>query len=201
MIMRYKTSTYRIVALSSLLMIGLLLLNSCENDMRDVAKIENIEEEEAVDIYHDVRIIYSDSTLVKAEVSGPELRIYHDSTGNYEFAKGIQIILFDETTVETQRINAKYGLQRTQQGITEFRNDVVIKMNDGSIIKTEELFYDENLKEYYNSVPISMDFTDNRGSVYATSFRSDDKFENIRGESMTGFYRPSDNSQIPAFGR
>lgn len=181
-------------------MIGLLLLSSCENDMRDVAMIENIQEEEAVDIYHDVRIIYSDSTLVKAEVTGPELRIYHDSTGNYEFQKGIQIILFDDSTVETQRVNAKYGLQRTKEGITEFRNNVVISMADGSVIKTEELFYDENLKEYYNSAPISMDFTDNRGSVYATSFRSDDKFENIRGESMTGFYRPSNNSNLPSFG-
>lgn len=199
--MRTTIRTYNIKALFSLMTIGLLLMSGCENDMRDVAMIENIQEEEAVDIYHHVRIIYSDSTLVKAEVSGPELRIYHDSTGNYEFQKGIQIILYDENTVETQRVNAKYGLQRTKEGITEFRDNVVITMADGSIIKTEELFYDENLKEYYNSVPISMDFTDNRGSVYATSFRSDDKFENVRGESMTGFYRPSNSSQFPSIGQ
>ncbi|HMR19938.1 MAG TPA: LPS export ABC transporter periplasmic protein LptC [Sphingobacterium sp.] len=183
------------------MIIGVLSLCSCENDLREVSKIENIEKEEAVDIYHDVRIIFSDSAVVKAELTGPELRIYHDSTGNYEFQKGIQIVLFDTTQRETQRITAEYGVQRTIQGITEFRNNVVIRMADGSIIKTEELFYDENIKEYYNSVPISMAFKDERGNLYATSFRSDDKFEDIRGQNMTGFYIPSSNSPFPSFGR
>lgn len=192
---------YRPVPLLYIIAIGILSLCSCENDLSEVNKIENIEQEEAVDIYHDVRIVYSDSTIVKAEVSGPELRIYHDSTGNYEFQKGIRIILFDPNGQESQRITADYGVQRSTRGITEFRKNVVINMADGSIIKTEELFYDENIKEYYNSVPISMDFKDQRGSVYATSFRSDDKFENIRSESMTGFRILSSDSQFPSFGQ
>jgi hypothetical protein len=154
-----------------------------------------------VDIYHDVRIIYSDSAVVKAQVSGPELRIYHDSTGNYEFQKGIKIITYNPDGQEQQRITAEYGVQRSKQGITEFRKNVIVNMPDGSIIKTEELFYDENLKEYYNSVPISMDFKDNRGSVYATSFRSDDQFKRIRSESMTGHRVLSNDNQFPSFGQ
>jgi len=173
---------------------------SCENDLRDVSKIENIQKEEAVDISKDVKIIYSDSAVVKAQLTGPELRIYHDSTGNYEFQKGLQIIFFDKDGKESQRIKSDYGVQRSLQGITEFRKNVVINMPDGSIVKTEELFYDENKKEYYNSVPISMEFKDERGNLQATSFRSDVDFKNIRGENMTGF-RIMTPGQVPTFGQ
>ncbi len=179
---------------------GILYLCSCENDMKDIDDIENIQKEEAVDISRDVRIIFSDSAVVKAELSGPELRIYHDSTGNYEFQKGLQIIFFDLNGKETQRIKSEYGVQRSTEGITEFRKNVVINMSDGSIIKTEELFYDEKNKEYYNSVPIQMYFTDERGNLQATSFRSDVDFTNIRGENMTGFTIIAPG-QAPSFGR
>ena len=180
-------------------LLGIILFCSCENDLKDINEIENIQKEEAVDISKDVRVIYSDSAVVKAELTGPELRIYHDSTGNYEFQKGLQIIFFDKDGNETQRIKSDYGVQRSTLGITEFRKNVVITMADGSVIKTEELFYDENKKEYYNSVPIFMEFKDSRGNIQATSFRSDVNFENIRGESMTGFTIP-DSGQVPAFG-
>ncbi len=180
-------------------LVGILLFYSCENDLKDINEIENIQKEEAVDISKDVRIIYSDSAVVKAELTGPELRIYHDSTGNYEFQKGLQIIFFDTEGKETQRIKSDYGVQRSTVGITEFRKNVVINMADGSVIKTEELFYDENKKEYYNSVPIFMEFTDSRGNIQATSFRSDVDFKNIRGESMTGFTIPG-SDQVPTFG-
>lgn len=185
--------------------LGVFLLNtSCENDLREVSKIENIQKEEAVDISKDVKIIMSDSAVVKAQLTGPEMRVYHDTTGNknsnYEFQKGIQIIFYDATGNESQRIRADYGKQRVLDGITEFKKNVVVTMSDGSIIKTEELYYDEKQKMYYNSVPISFEFKDARGNLHATSFTSDTEFKNINGQNMTGFYVPSSSSQLPSFG-
>lgn len=185
--------------------VGILLFTACENEMKDINAIENIQQEEAVDLYKNVKIIYSDSAIVKAQLTGPEMKIYHDTTqgknNNYEFEKGLQIIFYDADGKETQRIKSDYGKQRSKEGITEFRKNVVINMADGSVIKSEEIFYDENQKIYYNSVPITMDFRDARGSMQATSFKSDTDFKNIQGENMTGFYIPSNNSQIPAFGQ
>ncbi len=184
--------------------IGVFSLSSCENDLRDVSKIENIQQEEAVDISKDVKIILSDSAVVKAQLTGPEMRVYHDTTGNknsnYEFQKGIQIIFYDSEGKESQRIRSDYGKQRVLDGITEFKKNVVVNMADGSVIKTEELYYDEKKKIYYNDVPISFEFKDARGNLLATSFTSDTEFRNINGQNMTGFYIPSGNSQLPSFG-
>lgn len=178
--------------------VGLL---SCENDLREVRRITEAPEEEAVDVSHDVTILYSDSTFVKAELTSPELRIYHDTTGNYEFQKGVQIIMFDENEQEKQRIVSDYAIQHQKAGITEFRDNVVLTMIDGSVIKTEELFYDEKKQIYYNTVPIAMFFKDGKGDLYAPSFESDMDFNDIRSEgNVTGYYLPTDDSQFPSFG-
>ncbi|MCA5003930.1 LPS export ABC transporter periplasmic protein LptC [Sphingobacterium bovistauri] len=197
--------TKHTVSLFTFSIIGILLFTACENEMKDINAIENIQQEEAVDLYKDVKIIYSDSAIVKAQLTGPEMKIYHDTTqgknNNYEFEKGLQIIFYDAAGKETQRIKSDYGKQRSQEGITEFRKNVIINMADGSVIKSDEIFYDENQKIYYNTVPITMDFRDARGSMQATSFKSDTDFKNIQGENMTGFYIPSNNNQVPAFGQ
>src|SRR5699024_1636732 len=70
------------------IIILLPLFNACVNDMKDIERIANIQEEEAVDISKNVTVIYSDSAQVKAELQAPEMRTFHDTTGNYEFTKG-----------------------------------------------------------------------------------------------------------------
>ncbi|GGH22005.1 hypothetical protein GCM10011418_28250 [Sphingobacterium alkalisoli] len=180
---------------------GVLLFSSCENDMKDIDRLANIQKEEAVDISKNVKIIYSDSAKVKAQLTAPEMRIYHDTTGNYEFKKGVQIIFYDEANgQELQRVTSDYALQRAKESITEFKKNVVITRADGSKIKTEELFYDENKKIYYNHVNILFEDKDGKVSYQAASFTADDKLVDIRTQFPTGYFTPSSDSQLPSFG-
>lgn len=187
------------------LMIGILFLASCENDINEVNKLENIAAEEAVDISKDVKIIYSDSARVKAQLSGPEMRVYHDTSGNrnsnYEFKKGLQIIFYDANGIESQRIKSDYGIQRAKEGVIEFRKNVIITMANGSTIRTEEFIYDQTNKKYYNHVPITFEMKDGRGNFQGTSFTSDESFNNIKAENMSGYYVPSNNSAFPTFNK
>lgn len=195
-----NTQVKRFIPQTRMLVFGVFLFLSCENDLKDVEKLINIKQEENVNISKDVTVIYSDSTLVKAKLTSPELREYPDSVGIYEFKKGVLIIMFDALGKESQRIKADQAVQRINEGLTEFRKNVVVNMADGSVIKTEELFYDEKKSIYYNSVPITMEFKDQRGNLQATSFISDLNFENIDGKNMTGFFIPESNSGFPVFG-
>lgn len=181
-------------------LVGSILLMACENDLRDVEKIANIQEEENVNISTDVTVIFSDSANVKAELSGPELREYPDSIQMFEFQKGVLIRFFDEEGNESQRIRSDYAVRKVEEELTEFRKNVVVNMADGSVIKSEELFLDEKKDIYYNSVPITFEFKDQRGSLQATSFISDTEFKKIDGQNMTGYYVPSNNQQLPSFG-
>lgn len=203
-LMMFNKISIKISSLICSFILGMLLFTSCENDINEVNKIENIQKEEAVDISKDVRLVYSDSAVVKAELTGPEMRIYHDTTknrnSNYEFQKGIQIIFYDADGVESQRIKANYGINRTKEELIEFRKNVVITMANGSIIKTEEFIFDQANNKYFNSVPITFEMKDGRGNFQGTSFTSDANFNNIKAESMTGYYVPSNQSAFPALG-
>ncbi|HLT86575.1 MAG TPA: LPS export ABC transporter periplasmic protein LptC [Sphingobacterium sp.] len=188
------------LSLTIYVLLGAILFVACENDLRDVEKIANIQQEENVNISKDVTVIYSDSARVKAELTAPELREYPDSIAMYEFQKGVLIRFFDEEGKESQRIRSEYAIQKINEGLTEFRKNVVVNMVDGSIIKTEELYFDEKKNIYYNTVPITFDFKDQRGSLQATSFISDSDFKKIDGQNMTGFFIPSSDQQLPSFG-
>lgn len=191
--------------LLSICIMGVLVLIGCENDMKDINAIEKISKEEAVDISKDVKIIMSDSAIVKAVLTGPEMRVYHDTSGNrdsnYEFQKGLTIVFYDKNVQEMQRITSDYGKYKSVEKITEFKKNVVITRADGSVIKTEELYYDENNKTVYNSVPITFQMKDGRGDFQATSFTSDVDFTRIEGQNITGFYITSGSNQFPLFGR
>lgn len=181
-------------------LLGAILSFACENDQKDIDRLANIEAEEAVDISKDVTVIYSDSSKVKAELKAPEMRQYHDSTGNMEFKKGVLVIFYDVNAKESQRITSKYAIMKQKEGLTEFRNNVVITMANGSVINTEELIHDDKKKAYYGSQPIEANFTDGRGQAQGTSFTSDLDFNDIEFMNGTATVYQKSSSQFPKFG-
>ncbi|MBK1440930.1 LPS export ABC transporter periplasmic protein LptC [Parapedobacter sp. ISTM3] len=164
------------------------VLTSCETDLKEVDRIAAIQAEEPVDISQGVTVVYSDSAKVKARMTAPEMRHYNVKEPYYEFQKGVTIIFFDDIGKETQRITSDYAIQKEVQELTEFRGNVVITRADGSIIKTEELIYDQKANIFYNHVSIEAYFKDGRGNFMGSSFQSDGNFENIEVQNSTGLY-------------
>jgi len=197
--MLFNFNIAKLLPLTTVLL-GAILSFACENDTKDIDRLANITPEEAVDISKDVIVIYSDSAQVKAELRAPEMRVYHDSTGNYEFKKGVLIVFYDEQAKEMQRVTSKYAMQKPQENLTEFRDNVVITKIDGTVIKTEELIHDEKNKKYYGSQPITVEYTDGRTSAQGTSFTSDADLNNIVFTNGTAILYPSSNSSFPSFG-
>ena len=186
--------------LSIILWLGAILLHSCEPDLKEVDRIANMKKGEAVDISYGVAITYSDSALVKAVLTSPEMRVHHDTTSNYEFPKGVKIVFYDALGKESQQIVSDYAIQREKEKTTTFKKNVVITRIDGSIIKTEELIYDENSDSFYNHVMITGFFKDGRGNLQGSSFTSDADFKDVRIQNATGLYYIQDNSAFPSFG-
>ncbi|SEL66475.1 LPS export ABC transporter periplasmic protein LptC [Parapedobacter koreensis] len=179
-------------------LMGMVIVASCETDLKEVDRIAAIQAEEPVDISQGVTVVYSDSAKVKAKMTAPEMRHYNVEEPYYEFQKGVTIIFFDDNGAELQRITSDYAIQKEVQELTEFRGNVVITRADGSIIKTEELIHDQKANTFYNHVAIEAYFKDGRGNFMGSSFQSDGNFENIEVQNSTGLYLFEDG-QGPAF--
>lgn len=176
----------------------LTLLTACETDLAEVDRIASIQEEEPVDISLGVTVIYSDSAHVKAKMTTPEMRHYNLQEPYYEFQKGVLIIFYDIDGEETQRITSEYAIQREQQGLTEFRRNVIVTMRDGTVIKTEELIHDENENIFYNNMPITAYSKNGTNNFQGSSFTADGNFDNIVVQNSTFLYLNQDGN-IPSF--
>ena len=184
------------------MLFSMVIFVSCENDMKDIDRLANIKDELLVNISKDVTVTYSDSAKVKAVMTSPQMVEYTDTIrlGDIEFPKGVLIVFYGLDKKETQRIKSDYGLQRAKDGIVEFRRNVVITRIDGSVAKTEELFYDEKNARFYNTVPIVFDFKDNTGSTQASSFESNSDFTDIKLQNHTGYRISTGSTPFPSFG-
>jgi|SRR5690606_21596020 len=171
---------------------------SCETDLKEVDRIAAIQAEEPVDISTGVTVVFSDSAVVQAKMTAPEMRHYNVDEPYYEFQKGVTIQFYDEQGIESQRITADYAIQKEAEELIEFRGNVVITRADGSVIKTEELIHNQKENTFYNHVPITAFFKDGRGDFMGSSFQADGKFENIVVQNSTGLYI-FEEGRSPAF--
>ena len=126
----------------------MLLLSSCENSLKDIKKIASKEEEKPISRSTGVDIVFSDSAKVKAHMITPLMYDYDDAVKPYqEMPKGVKIIFYDETLKEKGRITSDYAIRLGRENVIQFKKNVVATNADGTIFKSEELFYDDNTKK------------------------------------------------------
>lgn len=165
-------------------LILLFSLSACENDLKEVERISSQKIEDPVDISFGVTVIYSDSAVVKAKLTSPEMKHFNTKEPYYEFPQGGLLILFDKEGVETERVISDYAIQRENTGITELRKNVVVTRADGLIIKSDELIWDENQKIFYSDLPVTLirEGTEQHG----TSFWANEDFSLVEATSLVG---------------
>lgn len=159
-------------------------LVGCENDLKEVERVSQNLTEEPVDVSHGVKVIYSDSAVVKAQLTTPKMLHYKTENPYYEFPEGGLLILYDSTRTETQRVRSDYAIQHVNTGITELRKNVVATRADGMTLKSEELIWDENESRFYSNLPVTI--TVNDQISYGTSFWAREDFSYFEISSHTG---------------
>ena len=166
---------------------ALLLLSACENDLKEVERISNQKIEDPVDVSYGVKVIYSDSSVVKAQLTTPKMLHFNTKDPYYEFPEGGVLVMYDSLRKETQRVRAKYAIQRVNSGITELRKNVVATRADGMTLESEELIWDENQKRFYSNLPVTITINDQVS--YGTSFWAREDFSYFEITSQTGDFK------------
>lgn len=157
---------------------------SCENDLKEVERVSQSITEEPIDVSHGVKVIYSDSAIVKAQLTTPKMLHHKTENPFYEFPEGGLLILYDSTRTETQRVRSDYAIQHVNTGITELRKNVVATRADGMTLESEELIWDENESRFYSNLPVKI--TVDGQVAYGTSFWAREDFSYLEVTSHTG---------------
>lgn len=169
------------------LLLGMLLLAACENDLNKIKQVSALQVSQPVDTTLGVEVIYSDSAIVKAKMTSP-LMIQYTTVQKpyYKMPNGVKVIFFDQNIREQGNIVGDLGIYRLgSEQLVEFHRNVVATDSKGQTYKSDELIWDLTKKVIYSNKPVQL--TTPSGNVMnGTSFRSDENFYHPILEYSTG---------------
>ena len=186
-----RSSAKQILLLPALL-ISMLLISACENDINVIKELSAQELEKPEQRTENVDVIYSDSAKVKMRLEAPVVIEYNDTAKKatpYQVTpKGIKITFYNADKTQAGVMVADSAIQYTDTKITKFYKNVVCTFSTGEILKTEELIWDQGKKIIYSKKYVIITFPDG-GFNDGVDFMSDERLTNISfGQSKATFY-------------
>lgn len=98
--------------------------------------------------------------------------------------RNMKIVFIDSAGNENATITSRQGTYKWQSGDMTADSNVVLRSNDGRVLKTEHLLYDAAKKELSTNVPFTFDHKDEH--LRGKAFVSDIKFQHIVVDSPQG---------------
>ena len=129
----------------------MLGFSACENDIALVNSI-TAEDELPVESGKNVEYIYSDSAIVRAKITAPQLDRYVGKKNYMELPKGMHIIFYNTKQVEETNLTADYGIgydDGTGMNKMEARRNVCVINEKGDRLNTEHLIWDAVTRKIY----------------------------------------------------
>ena len=100
--------------------------------------------EEPVGTGYNIRMLYTDSTRIKAILETPVYLDYSNlSLQHSEFPEGLKVTFFDELMNENI-VLADFGTLYNATSIIDLVGNVSLTSSDGSVLNTEQLYWDAN---------------------------------------------------------
>lgn len=172
--------------------IGMLLLpfaflwmvTGCGNSLKDVRKIY-FSEFSPTGEADEIDVKYTDSGRITAVLVSPKMLDY--ATVEYpftEFPKGVDVTLYDKTAQKTF-IRSDYAVQFKGTDLIDLRGNVTITSQAGSVMKTEQLYFDQKNEWFYTEKPFT--FTDKKsGSTRGQGIDFSKDFKRVNFQRVTG---------------
>lgn len=97
-----------------------------------------------------VRILLSDSTVVKVEMLGKRQVQYQN--GDIEFPEGLHLIFYDKEGQKITELTAQKGYKASKENMYRAEGDVLVKnLNKKETLSTELLFWDPKEEIIYTN--------------------------------------------------
>ena len=170
------------------IIMGMVMLFSCENDIKKVKELTNAEQ---LPVIHatDIETIYSDSAIVRLKITGPELKEFaetEDREAYIEFPQGLQAIFYNKSASVESSLDAEYAVFWKKKKQFEARTNVVVRnFTENQELFTEELFWDQEEKRIWSDKFVKI--ITEKGPTYGEDgFESDENFTKFRIKKSRG---------------
>ena len=136
------------------LIAGCFFIWGCENDMRQVRELgtKSTNVEEGLDI----RSMMTQDGKLRAKLYAPVMLRYQTDTTKVEFPKTLRVEFFDSAKKVESRLFARYGRFLESSAKVFLRDSVIVFNVHGDTLKTEELYWDQNLQIFFTDKKVKV---------------------------------------------
>lgn len=166
----------------------LFFLASCEGDKEHMAPAVGENDSLPFMNAHGISTLISDSGVIRYKLVTEEWHIFNTTTpSSWSFQKGFFMERYDENMQVNLYVQADTAYLHEQR-TWELRGRVVVKNIQGTLFKTEELFWDMNEHNMWNHTAMDIIMTDRE--LHGTDFRSN--------EQMTDYFVTNSVGALPS---
>ena len=170
------------IVLSVLLLI--LLLASCENDLAEINKVI-AQDQLTTEVAKDVKIIYSDSALIRIQITGPTMIRHLDKEEpRQEFSEGVKVLFYTPSQKIQSTLTAKHAVRLDRKDQIVLRDSVVWQSKAGEKLETEELIWEERKDKVYSNKFVKI--TQPEDVIYGYGFEANQDFTHWKINAIKG---------------
>ena len=163
---------------------------SCENDIKDVN--EFMKKQTGIEEAKDVTSYMSQQGLVKAKLRSPYMLRYQADSPYVEFPRTLHVDFFDDSTKIESTVDALYARYREYESKVLLRDSVVvINIEKGDTLRTNELWWDQTTEEFYTDKPVRIYQKDK--TIFGKGLKAKQDFSSYDIFDITGTVLTSGN--------
>jgi LPS export ABC transporter protein LptC len=144
---------------------GCFFFAACENDMNEVDQISK--REIGVEEGKNIVSMLSNGGILRAKLTAPVLLRYQTQVPKVEFPNTLHVDFYDSLKNIESQLFAKYGEYKENQNLIYLRDSIVVFNVKGDTLLTNELYWDQNRRIFYNDKPTVVIQTSPRQRLYS----------------------------------
>ena len=159
------------------------LFISCEDSSEALSEITK-DRQEPLGTATNIRLVYTDSLKIQAILTSPKHVDYTNLSFRYaEFPEGLKVVFFDESDQENEII-AEFGILYSDTKLIDLRGNVRLQSHNGSILVTDQLFWDAESEWLFTEKPFT--FENNDYNFEAIRLDTNKEFTKFQTGSLIG---------------
>jgi LPS export ABC transporter protein LptC len=169
---------------SVMVALGIITLLACEGNRKNIQQL-NLTDGAPIAEGVNINLKYTDSGKVVTNLIAPVLLDYSNFEFPYqEFPNGVEVRFWNEKN-EKSTVTSDYAIRFDKTNIVDLRKNVVLITSDSTILRAEQLYWDQANKWVFTDQPYQMKLKDGSYNDGAR-FDSNEDFTNFLSRKNQG---------------
>lgn len=174
------------LSLVSVIVLLLLAITSCEQRHEHLAPAVNEADSLPLLTAHGISNLISDSGIISYKIIAEDWLIYTQPVPKWSFLKGLFLEKFDTTFHVQWHVQSDTAYCHDNR-TWELRGRVVVLNREGTLFETEELFWDMDAHEMWNTMYMCITKPSSNQQLRGYNFRSDEQMTDYRILNSAGY--------------